>query len=72
MQKSFDVFLNNIFNNPQTLWANIIFGILLVMLGSYYIYKNRSKGKKIAGLFYLVIGSLAIITNITQLFYPLF
>lgn len=72
MQQSFDALLNNIFNNPQTLWANIIFGILLVMLGNYYIYKNRSKGKKTAGLFCLVIGSLAIITNITQLFFPLF
>jgi uncharacterized membrane protein len=72
MERSIDGFLDNIFNYPQTLWANIIFGILLVMLGIYYKYTNRSKGKKISGLLCVAIGSLTLITNIAQLFFPLF
>jgi len=72
MKQSFDAFLYKIFNNPQTLWANILFGVLILILGGFLINKNSSKGKKRAGLFYLFIGSFTIISNILQLFFPIF
>lgn len=71
MEKSFDMFFDKIFNNPQTLWANILFSIFILLLGLFFIKKDSSQGKKLAGLFCLLIGSFTIISNVIKLFFPL-
>lgn len=70
MENIIDAFLGKIFNHPEVLWLNFIFGILIISYGIFYITKKEKEKKK--SLLYLVIGSLTLISSTTQMLLPLF
>lgn len=70
MENIIDAFLDKIFNHPEVLWLNFIFGTLIIFYGISYMTKKEKEKKK--SLFYLVIGSLTLISSTTQLLLPLF
>lgn len=69
MERFFDNLLESTFGgfNSQMLFANIIMGALLIVVGLFLLKKQSSKGKKTVGWICIGMGCIGILSGAVQL-----